>query len=126
MPLFTDNHAATLFWQRVANGDLDDDIKELLPHVATEILQTVFHDEYITSARRADAALKAVGFFGRTEKVPGLKDLATRLMPNEPASNLAKVADLIADIPSPADERDIRNRAKSIQQMRARAKSKKN
>lgn len=124
MPLFTNNHAAAAFWQKVAYSDLDDDIKELLPHVATEILQAVFHDEYIVAARRSEAALKAVGFHGKTEKVPGLKELATKLMPNEPASTLAKVADLITDIPAPSDEREIKNRATSIRQMRARTKKK--
>lgn len=125
MPLFTDNHAAALFWQRIANGDLDDDIKELLPHVATEILHAVLYAEHDRPAERAEATLKAVGFYGRSEKHPGLKNLATKLMPEEPATSLARVADLLTNIPTPSDENGFRKIEKSIRQARARATSKK-
>lgn len=79
MPIFTNNHAAAAFWQKVADGNLDDDVKELLPHVATEILHAVFHTEYIVHARRNDAAKEAVGFFGKTEKYPGIHETAKEL-----------------------------------------------
>lgn len=124
MPLFTDSRAALVFWQRVAAGDLDAETTERLKEVAVDIVHAVFVEEYDHAARRAEATLKAVGWCGRLEKYPGLKDLATKLMPNEPASSLAEVADLIADIPPPSDKKEIKNRAKSIQQMRARTKKK--
>jgi hypothetical protein len=120
MPLFADNHAAALFWQRIAQGDLSDDVQELLPHVATEILHAVQHAEYDRPGERAEATLKAVGFYGRFETYPGLKNLATKLMPEEPAANLAKIADLLTNIPTPSDANGFRKIEKSIRQARKR------
>lgn len=120
MPLFTDNHEAAAFWQKVAAGEFGGDVQELLPHVATEILHAVLYAEYDRPGGRAEATLKAAGFYGKFEKHPGLKNLAIKLMPEEPATSLARVADLLTNIPTPKDENDFRKIEKSIRQARKR------
>lgn len=116
--LFKDSREAMLFWQQVADGNLDNEAAERLKEVAFEIVQAAFIDEYDHAARRADATLRAVGWSGRMEKYPGLKDLATKTLPDASPTDIARVADLLlGDFPAVSDEKAV---AKSVRAYRSR------
>lgn len=119
--LFKDNQEAQAFWGRITKGDMDAETLEKLKDVAYEISHAAFYDEYDNAARRAEATLKAVGRYGRSEKVPGLKNLALNIMPGEEAPYLASVGDLLGHIPPPESAEDIKNREKAIREIRRRA-----
>lgn len=116
--LFKDNHDALSFWQRVAGGDLDAETIERLKEVAYEIAQEVFEKGHDPAARRAEAALQSVGWAGRSEKYPGLKDLALKELQDMSPTDVAAIGGLVLpDLPKEYDEKVA---AKSVRAYRSR------
>lgn len=63
-------------WKRVAAGERDPDLDQWLQHIAQGIVSNVFEAKFPRSARRADAAQKAVGWVDRLNPHAELDALA--------------------------------------------------
>lgn len=125
MALFENSNQAADFWWRISQGQLDAGTIAKLKDVAYEIALDVFETSYDPARKRAEAALKAVGFKGRRYKYQGLKELAEStdndvLPPRDVAGVLGMTSERL---PEGFDEKIA---AKSAERFRARAGNKKN
>lgn len=122
MATLNNSNQAAEFWWRVSNGQLDAETLATLREVAYDIAFSVFETQYDPARKRAEAALKAVGFNGRRHKYQGLKELATSSDNSVmPPRDVAGVLGITAErLPEDFDEKIA---AKSAERFRARARA---
>jgi 3-deoxy-D-manno-octulosonic acid (KDO) 8-phosphate synthase len=110
---------ALALWRQVAAGERSEGITRQLQAVARQLVAEVFEAKFDHAARRAEAALRAVGFAGQVDKYQELRQLADELdaKGTHSARQIAEVAPLIIDVPD-----QPKRLQKTIEAHRARRK----
>jgi hypothetical protein len=88
-------------WRRVASGDRSPEVEAWLAAAATEVVQEVFEAKFVHAGRRAEAALRAVGFVGQVDRYEDLRHLVDEVDAGGgySARVLAQAAPLILEVP---------------------------
>lgn len=119
-----DATAAATLWAYISRGEVSDAVAlAWVRHVATRVVTDVVCSKEARKARRADAALKAVGLFGRVNRTRWLEEFAVSIETDDPSFThklAAQVAPLLEGDPiDPKAPYDVGKAERIIQRKRA-------
>ena len=88
-------------WRRVASGDRSPEVEAWLAETATKVVQDVFEGKFIHAGRRAEQALRTVGFVGQVDRYEELRHLVDEADAEGgySARLLAQAAPLVLEVP---------------------------